>query len=192
MSLLNERLNRLEEEIQKPSFRQNKGLSNEVGYYIFDYPAERELEVRKRVEYIKNKSEVSTDEYKIKVFDLYDVMTEILESKVRLEKCFDIEKKNGFDKLSYGITNLLKVSSTNGLIVKYIEERVEEKNIIFVTGIGKCFPIIRSHTILNNLHMVIDNVPVIMFYPGKYTGQELILFNEIKDDNYYRAFKIVE
>ena len=39
MSLLNERLNRLEEEIQKPSFRQNKGLSNEVGYYIFDYPA---------------------------------------------------------------------------------------------------------------------------------------------------------
>lgn len=192
MSLLNERLNRLEEEIQKPSFRQNKGLSNEVGYYIFDYPAERELEVRKRVEYIKNKSEVSTDEYKIKVFDLYDVMTEILESKVRLEKCFDIEKKNGFDKLSYGITNLLKVSSTNGLIVKYIEERVEEKNIIFVTGIGRCFPIIRSHTILNNLHMVIDNVPVIMFYPGKYTGQELILFNEIKDDNYYRAFKIVE
>lgn len=192
MSLLNERLNRLEEEIQKSSFRQNKGLSNEVGYYIFDYPAERELEVRKRVEYIKNKSEVSTDEYKIKVFDLYDVMTEILESKVRLEKCFDIEKKNGFDKLSYGITNLLKVSSTNGLIVKYIEGRVEEKNIIFVTGIGKCFPIIRSHTILNNLHMVIDNIPVIMFYPGKYTGQELILFNEIKDDNYYRAFKIVE
>lgn len=192
MSLLNERLNRLEEEIQKPSFRQNKGLSNEVGYYIFDYPAERELEVRKRVEYIKNKSEVSTDEYKIKVFDLYDIMTEILESKGRLDKCFDIEKRNGFEKLSYGVTSMLRVSSTNGLIVKYIEERVEEKNIIFVTGIGKCFPIIRSHTVLNNLHMVIDNVPVVMFYPGKYTGQELILFNEIKDDNYYRAFKIVE
>lgn len=40
--------------------------------------------------------------------------------------------------------------------------------------------------------MVIDNVPVVTFYPGKYTGQELILFNNVKDDNYYRAFKIVE
>ena len=72
MSLLDERLDRLEEEIKKPSFKQNKGLSNEVGYYIFDYPAEDELEVRKRVEYIKTKNETSADEYKIKVFDLYD------------------------------------------------------------------------------------------------------------------------
>ena len=31
-----------------------------------------------------------------------------------------------------------------------------------------------------------------MFYPGKYDGQELVLFGEIKDDNYYRAFKLVD
>lgn len=192
MSILDDRLDRLEEEIKKPSFRHNKYLSNEVGYYIFDYPAKDELLVRNRIEYIKSKNESSADDYRIKVFDLYDIMIEILQSKGRLEKCFDIEKKNGFEKLSHGISNLLKVNSTDGLIVRYIEERIDEKNIVFVTGIGKCYPIIRSHTILNNLHMVIDNVPVIMFYPGKYTGQELVLFNELKDDNYYRAFEIVE
>ena len=43
----------------------------------------------------------------------------------------------------------------------------------------------RSHTVLNNLHQVIDNVPVVLFYPGNYDGQELVLFGEIKDDNYY-------
>ena len=32
MTLLEQRLDRLEEEIKKSSFRQNKGLSNEVGY----------------------------------------------------------------------------------------------------------------------------------------------------------------
>ena len=47
---LEERLNKAEAMIQKPSFRQNKGLGNEVGYYIFDYPAEQELFVRERVE----------------------------------------------------------------------------------------------------------------------------------------------
>ena len=39
MTSLNERLDKVEEIIQKPSFRENKGLGNEVGYYIFNYAA---------------------------------------------------------------------------------------------------------------------------------------------------------
>ena len=46
---LDERLDIVEEMIKKPSFRENKGLGNEVGYYIFDYPAEKELFVRKEL-----------------------------------------------------------------------------------------------------------------------------------------------
>ena len=38
---LDERLDIVEEMIKRPSFRENKGLGNEVGYYIFDYPAEK-------------------------------------------------------------------------------------------------------------------------------------------------------
>ena len=34
MMSLDERLDKAEEMIQKPSFRENKGLGNEVGYYI--------------------------------------------------------------------------------------------------------------------------------------------------------------
>ncbi len=30
-----------------------------------------------------------------------------------------------------------------------------------------------------------------MFFPGEYTS-ELRLFGEIKDDNYYRAFRLIE
>ena len=86
----------------------------------------------------------------------------------------------------------MRITSTEGLIVEYIRERTPERAVVFLTGIGKCYPIIRSHTVLNNLHQVIDYVPVVMFYPGRYNGQELILFGEIKDDNYYRAFKLVD
>lgn len=46
MADLQQRLNQVEEIIKKPAFRENKGLSNEVGYYIFDYPADQELIVR--------------------------------------------------------------------------------------------------------------------------------------------------
>ena len=192
MNVLAQRFDKAEQIIKKPAFRENKGLGNEVGYYIFDYPAEEELYVRERIEYIQKKNESSTDDYKIVVFDLYEIVISILKDKGYLEKCYDIEKKKGFQKVSTAVSNLMIITSTDGLIVEYIRERTPEKAIVFLVGVGKCFPIIRSHTVLNNLHQVIDNVPVVMFYPGKYDGQELILFNEIKDDNYYRAFKLVD
>ena len=46
MADLEERLDQLEAEIKKPSLRQNKGKANEVNYWVFDYPPERELDVR--------------------------------------------------------------------------------------------------------------------------------------------------
>ena len=43
---LTERLDAMEAAIRKPSFRQSSGKANEVNYWIFDYPPEKELEVR--------------------------------------------------------------------------------------------------------------------------------------------------
>lgn len=192
MMSLEERLNKAEALMKKSSFRQNKGLGNEVGYYIFDYPAEQELFVRERVEYIRKKNEQSGDEYRVVVFDLYDIIIEILKDKGYLEKCYDFERKKGFERITKSVGNMLRITAKDSLIVNYIKERTPEKAIVFLVGIGKCYPILRSHTVLNNLHQVIDNVPVVMFYPGKYDGQELVLFSEIKDDNYYRAFKLVD
>ena len=192
MNTLEERLDKAEAMIKKPSFRKNKGLGNEVGYYIFDYPPEQELLVRERVDYIRKKNEQSDDEYRIVVFDLYEIIIEILKEKGYLEKCYEFEKKRGFDRITKAVGNMLRITAKDSLIVNYIRERTPEKAIVFLVGIGKCYPILRSHTVLNNLHQVIDNVPVVMFYPGKYDGQELILFGELKDDNYYRAFKLVE
>ena len=178
--------------MQKPSFRQNKGLGNEVGYYIFDYPAEQELLVRERIEYIKKKNEQSTDDCRIVEFDLYEIIIDILKSKGYLEKCFEFEKNKGFERITKSVGNMLRITAKDSLIVRYIQEHTPEKAIVLLTGIGKCYPILRSHTVLNNLHQVIDYVPVVMFYPGKYSGQDLLLFSEIKDDNYYRAFKLVD
>lgn len=53
---LTERLDAMEAAIRKPSFRQSSGKANEVNYWIFDYPPEKELEVRERIEYMKHMS----------------------------------------------------------------------------------------------------------------------------------------
>ncbi len=189
---LEQRLDKAEAAMRKPSFRQNKGLGNEVGYYIFDYPAEQELLVRERIKRIQKKNEQSMDEYRIVVFDLYDIIIEILQQKGYMEKCYEFEKKKGFDRITKSVGNMLRITASDSLIIRYIQERTPEKAIVLLVGVGKCYPILRSHTVLNNLHQVLDRVPVVMFYPGKYDGRQLILFSEIKDDNYYRAFKLVD
>lgn len=189
---IEQRLDKAEDIIKQPSFRQNKGLGNEVGYYIFDYPAEQELLVRERINYIVNKNKNSSDGFKVVVFDLYDIIIDMLQSKGFLEKCFEFEKTKGFDRITKSVGNMLRISADDSLVVQHIKDNTPENSVIFLIGVGKCYPFLRSHKVLNNLHQVIDNVPVVMFYPGKYDGQELILFGEIKDDNYYRAFKLVE
>ena len=192
MDTLDIKLDKAEAMIAKPSFRGNKGLGNEVGYYIFDYPAEQELYVRERIEYIRKKNEDSTEDFKVVVFDLYEIIIDILKQKGYLEKCYEFEKSKGFERVTKSIGNMLRITAADSLIVNHIKDNTPENSVVFITGIGKCYPILRSHTVLNNLHQVIDNVPVVLFYPGKYDGQELILFGEIKDDNYYRAFKLVD
>lgn len=192
MYTLEERLDQAEAKIRKPSFRENKGLGNEVGYYIFDYAPEHEMKVRERVKYIEQKYSTEIEGFKVVVFDLYDIMIGILEEKGYLEKCYEFEQKKGLERIQKAIGNTLRITAADSLIVSYIQEHTPENSVVFLVGIGKCYPILRSHTILNNLHQVVDHVPVVMFYPGKYDGQELDLFGEIKDDNYYRAFKLVE
>jgi hypothetical protein len=145
MLSLDKRLDKAEEMIKKPSFRENKGLGNEVGYYIFDYPAEKELYVRERIDYIKKKNENSNDDYKVVVFDLYDIVIDILKQKGYLGKCYQFEKAKGFERVSKSISNMLRITSSDSLIVSYIKENTPEKAVVFITGIGKCYPILRSH-----------------------------------------------
>ncbi|MGI6752583.1 MAG: DUF1788 domain-containing protein [Anaerovoracaceae bacterium] len=192
MISLEERLDTAEQLIKSDSFRQNKGLGNEVGYYVFDYPAEQELLVRERIAYLKNKNSRGTDGFELVVFDLYDIILDILEAEGFLEQCFIFEKKSGFERIIKSVGNLLKINDVDSLIVKHIQENTPEEAVVFLVGIGKCYPILRSHKVLNNLHQTLDRVPVVLFYPGKYDGQELVLFSTIKDDNYYRAFKLVD
>ncbi|WP_296558143.1 DUF1788 domain-containing protein [uncultured Acetobacterium sp.] len=192
MATLEERLDQAETIIKTESFRKNKGLGNEVGYYIFDYPPEQELVVRERIAYMEGKNNRGTDGFDLKVFDLYDLVIDILEAEGFLEQCFRFEQKKGIERITKAVGNLLQVNDENSLIVGHIQENTPAEAVVFLTGIGKCYPILRSHKVLNNLHQAIDRVPVVLFFPGKYDGQELVLFSEIKDDNYYRAFKLVD
>lgn len=88
---LNERLNQMEAAIHSPSFRKDMGRANEVNYWVFDYPPEQEMEVRKRIREMLQKNQKGADGYTLAVFDLYDVIIDFLVGKHYMEKCFSFE-----------------------------------------------------------------------------------------------------
>ena len=191
MKSIYERVDEILPKIVEPSFRENKGLGNEIGFYIFDYDPEYELLIRDRVEFIKDKAKGAYG-LNIVEFDLYEIMLEILDSKGYLKKNFIMEEKKGSEQVFTATKKALRLTLDNDLLVKYISERLDDADIVFLTGVGKAWPIIRSHTILNNLHRIVEKQPLIMFFPGTYDGGSLMLFNYLKDDNYYRAFQLID
>lgn len=179
-----ERLSNVELKIKDPSLK--------ADYYIFDYDPKYEIKIRNEVKYLKDKINNSNMGINIIEFDLYEIILDILKSKGYLEKTFEFEKKKGRNLAKKAVTKMLKLSMDSNLIVQYIKERYSPDSIIFITGVGKAYPLLRSHNVLNNLSQQIDDVPVIMFFPGKYSGLDLLLFNTIKDSNFYKAEPLIK
>ena len=192
MAELVRRLDEMEAAIRKPSFRSSRGRANEVNYWIFDYPPDRELEVRERVRYMASKNQRGAVGFGLVVFDLYDLMIDHLESKNFLQQCMTFEQKQGFARITKAVNNSMKISDEDNLIVRHIREHTPENAVVFLTGIGKCYPILRSHKAFNTLHQGFGQAPVVLFYPGVYDEQQLLLFGKMKDGNYYRAFRLVK
>ena len=187
MKNINTRLQEMTNILSSNDLFESNGVGNEINFHVVDYDPEDEYIVR---EYLENYL-LKRNKLNIQFFDIYEIIIEILKKKGFLEKCFDYETKKGTKYLNTIISKTIGIGSGNDLIMKKIKSEVEPNKIIIITGMGKCYGIVRGHTILNNLHSIITSNPLIMFYPGSYNGQSFKLFNKLENDNYYRAFQLV-
>ena len=78
------------------------------------------------------------------------------------------------------------------------EHKPSEYDLILLSGVGSVWPILRAHSLLNCLHTILGNSPLVMFYPGTFDGTTLKLFSQIATTTskpgtkpYYRAFTLV-
>ena len=187
-----DRLDAIWNRISSREFLENKGVANEVRYYVFDYEACDEQIMRQKIRDLITRNNPEIDGFQIVEYDIYKLILGILEERGYADKCIRFEKEKGREYLYNAISKLLRLTTDKNLIVNKIVENTPENSVVFLTGIGKVYPFVRAHNVLNNLHQVFDKVPVIMFYPGNWNGQSLSLFGTISDGNYYRAFPLIQ
>ena len=77
-------------------------------------------------------------------------------------------------------------------VLEYMKyEPHEYGDVLFLTGAGKIFPFMRSHKMLDSMQHLFEDIPIVMFYPGSFNGQDLGLFGKFLDGHYYRAFNLL-
>ena len=186
---LKAQIGHVEQVIRTDRFRQMTGLGGEIPFWVAPYPAALneplELELQLMVERLKN------DEIKVCAIDLYELSTQLLGEIMSMEDWAQLEKKKGGRKM---IKRLHSAIDIQRVLIPAITERLHssEAQALLLFGVGKVFPFIRSHSVLNNLQSEVTHCPTLMFFPGQYDNTSLNLFGRLKDDNYYRAFNIFD
>lgn len=188
---LNDRFVELEDRMISVEALTKYGTANDMKFYIFDYNPQDEYSIRNEIKKLKSRNQDIVE------FDLYEMMLDIIEEQGYTEDVISAEKD--YDKqhlLSEIFQPILSVEEDdNEFLEKFKVVKDDGTKIILVTGVGKSYPVIRSHTILNNLQNIFKRNPVVMMYPGRYETKKamtLRLFDRLDDDNYYRAFPLVE
>ncbi|HAJ96910.1 MAG TPA: DUF1788 domain-containing protein [Ruminococcus sp.] len=185
MSSLTEQLNEIKKRFSDDIFLSNKGLSNEVGIHVFCYEPEQEMHVQN---FFKELMMAENQPFRLIECDLYKIFLKICEEKRILKNIPAMEQKKGSQAL---LKQLQKVASPEAFVERMKYEPHQHGDILLITGVGKVYPFMRAHYILDNLQHIFSDIPVVMLYAGKFNGQNLSLFGEFEDGNYYRAFNML-
>jgi len=185
MADIRQQLDRIKARISDANFLANKGLSNEVGIHVFTYSPQQELIVRN---YIARLVDTACDDFRIIELDMYKILLEILTEKRVLGIAPELEEKRG---KGYLLAQLQKVATQEAFLAKMRYAPHKRGDVLFLTGIGKVHPFMRAHKMLDSMQQEFADVPIVMFYPGEFNGQSLILFDKFHDGNYYRAFNLL-
>ena len=186
---LTERLNEILPKITSDDFLAGRGIGNEIAFHIFDYPPEQELRVREHVQFLMGQIRKVKPGLRVEHVNLLQFIIDHLRSRKLLDKTFELQKQKGDAFVLKQLEKILHPEKLAPLFAQKVQP--VEHDLVLVTGVGSVWPLLRTHSLLSNLHPVMGKTPLVMFYPGRYDGQLLKLFGKMKNQHYYRAFKLI-
>lgn len=185
----NERLDKILDRLTSDAFLQGKGLGNEIPFYAFDYPPERELEVRAHILFLLAQIPKRRPGLRFVHINLFELIVRHLKNRGFYEKALVMQKQKGDEATLKALAAPLDAGKLAAIFAD--EAKPADHDLVLVSGVGSAYPLLRTHNLLNNLHHHLGSTPLVLFYPGVYDGQSLRLFGTLQDKPYYRAFRLI-
>lgn len=193
---LDGRLNQILPRITSSAFLSSEGIGKEIACYIFDYPARDELKVRDHINMMMSRFGTHHSSLRVLHLNLFDVVLGLLEKRNLLTKTVEMQSVKG----GAAVLNALKGPLASQKISEHIESHYKPRDydLFLLSGVGSAWPMVRAHSLLNCMHKIMGQTPLLLFYPGTFDGITLRLFGQIATVTsrpgtkpYYRAFILI-
>ena len=193
---LNTLAERLFHLLSSKDFLAMKGLANEVPIFMQTYDPKVEDELRRMVDAITGR--LSSTGLVVKRLDLFDLVLDELNKDGLLEDLLTGEKDYSKAEL---LDTLQNYSDPKTHLIPSLVREIgnDGTQLTLLTGAGRVYPFLRTHTILESLQPAMLIHPVVVFFPGEYTqdpggGSQLRLFGSLPspriNNPYYRAMNL--
>ncbi len=197
MSLsLTDRLNQIIPRVTSEAFLSNEGIGNEIACYIFDYSALNELDVRDHITWMMERFESHHSNLRVIHLNLFDVVIDYLKKRDLFENAIKMQVAKGDPALLQALKGPIAAEKIRDFIAS--EHEPQNYDLLLLSGVGSVWPMLRAHSLLNCLHTIMEQTPLVMFHPGSFDGTTLKLFGQINtatskpgSKHYYRAFILI-
>ncbi|CDG15740.1 DUF1788 domain-containing protein [Xenorhabdus doucetiae] len=184
--VLEYRLAQIEARIEAEGIPRNMRPGNEISFWIFDYPAQEEIRVREYLQFLVKRLEKN---YSFVHLNIFKILVDMLEDRNLFWRVCAREKQIGTEQMKKHLAGLLSQKNIADHIAKAVA--LKDQNFVIVSGLGSAWPFVRGHELMSALQDVMGFTPLLMFYPGTYSGYDLTPLSGIDSRNYYRAFRLV-
>lgn len=182
-----QKFDKIYELVRREDFLNNLSTGGEIPFYIITYDIQEEKLLSESIELLTKR--LKNEGKETLTIDLHDLLLSCLTEDDELEDYYALE--DDMSKREFTQTIHLAANIDRSYIPRMAEIIDDaEPNLVILKGVGKIYPFIRSHTVVNKLENIIKSIPIVLFYPGTYVGTQLSLFGRIKSENHYRAINI--
>lgn len=186
---LDTRLNALLPRLTEDDLLAGRGIGNEISFYIFDYDPASEVHVRQHIQSLLTHLPKRKPGLRVVHINLLELVLEYMRSRNLLDKSLAMGEKEGDSKLLKRLNKVVTAEKVRPLLIE--KAKPSETDLVLISGVGSVFPLLRAHSLLNNIQAAMQHTPIVLFYPGRYDGKDLRLFGQSTlAKNYYRAFGI--
>lgn len=176
-----ERLEQMENRVNQEGFRNLKGIGSDIPHFVLDYPPQDELQVRI---YLKNM--LKRTKLNIKEVNLFEFLLSFFEED-EMADLYEVAEEEGLRGLNDVIEPILNEGNT---MIQQFKDITEEAELIFITGVGTAHPFLRSSQLLKAISSKGYKKPIVLFYPGEFTGLRLKLFSILDYEDDYQLSRI--
>lgn len=192
----------LDHKLNDPKFQDPKNGDIFYNFFIYQYPAEKEYDIRDQIKEFKDHLIRPTNYVDVLCLNLFEEFCKYLQTKQimhrpMLEYQLEKEKTNPDATRS----TLTRNAHSEGFI-KYLHEHIMahvnikdeyRRPYVFVHGIGSMYPYIRTNELLTlyEQYNVTYKYKIIVFYPGYRENNSFRLFGLLPDHHTYRATLLI-